>query len=113
MPPIATIGHVIKYLCLRYQTDNGMDTPPDDSLITICVAKGPGQYMPLLSLNNGQSAGQGKNQRPNGSINSQEPDPTSKTLLEVKQEHFKHSDRPIEFHYAYNINYCSESDTGP
>ena len=89
-----------------------MDVPPDDSLITLCVAKGPGQYMPLLSINNvnGQSSGQ-RNGQP-AMANSQ-PDPTSKTLLEVKQEHFKNTDKPIDFHYAYNINYCSETDTGP
>lgn len=90
-----------------------MDVPPDDSLITLCVAKGPGQYMPLLTINNannGQSNGQRSGQQ---STNSQQPDSTSKTLLEVKQEHFKKTDKPVEFHYAYNINYCSATDTGP
>lgn len=116
--PNATISHVIKYLCLRYQTDNGMDIPPDDSLITLCVAKGPGQYMPLLSINNVQSSGSSQKNGGGGTPTngSQKPDqdPTSKTLLEVKNEHFKNCDhKPIEFHYAYNINYCSEADAGP
>ena len=111
MTPIATIGHVIKYLCLRYQTDNGMDIPPDDSLITLCVAKGPGQYMPLLSINNvnGQSSGQRNGQT---STNSQ-PDPTSKTLLEVKKEHFKNTDKtyrvPLCVQYQLLLRTCSWS----
>lgn len=76
----ATVEHLVKYLSMRHKLERknkGLDDPgdaSDESLFTLYLATGPGQYQPLLP---------------------------SMTLDEIKQQNFRN--QRIELHYAYKI----------
>lgn len=80
----ATIEHLVKYLSIRHKLEGkkkGLDDPGDEvdeSLFTLYLATGPGQYQPLHS---------------------------SKTLDQIRQERFKSG--PIHLHYAYKLQVCT------
>ena len=87
--PTATVEHMIKYLTMRYKVDCEMDDEsPDESLFTLCVATGPGQFQQVHH------------------------DASDLTLSQVRDKYFPDSpDKPLELYYAYNIGVIDpESD---
>lgn len=83
----ATVDHLIKYLSLRYKIDSKLageeEINPDESLFTLCVANGPGQFQGLT---------------------------VDQVLSDIHKVYFKgSSEKPIELHFAYNIGITDES----
>lgn len=84
----ATIGHIAKYLAIRYRCESEMteeqnisndaENPVSNCLFpfTIYIAAGPGQYNPI---------------------------PGSATLEQVDEQYWK-VNRPLEIYYAYKVN---------
>ena len=75
----ATVEHLVKYLSIRHKLDGNEvaaedASEPPESLFTLYLASGPGQFQPLAP---------------------------SATLAEVKSKHFKNE--PISLFYAYKI----------
>lgn len=74
----ATVEHLVKYLSIRHKLDGNAvaedASEPPESLFTLYIASGPGQFQPLSP---------------------------SETLAEIKSKHFK--GEPISLFYAYKI----------
>ena len=84
--PSATVDHLIKYLSLRYKIDSKLageeEVNPDESLFTLCVANGPGQFQGLT---------------------------VNQVLMDIQQVYFKSlPEKPIELYFAYNIGITDE-----
>lgn len=74
----ATVEHLAKYLSMRHKLDSNHNDARDEStesLFTLYVPTGPGQFQPLLP---------------------------SMTLDQIREEHFS-DDRHVTLHYGYKI----------
>lgn len=87
----ATVEHLVKYLSIRHKLqtsgddkDNDRDAG-DESLFTLYLQTGPGQFQPLAP---------------------------SMTLQEIREKYFR-GDRPLALHYAYKIQICSAQPAIP
>ena len=86
----ATMEHLVKYLSMRLKLDgNGAAedaSEPPESLFTLYLASGPGQFQPLSP---------------------------SSTLAEIKSKHFR--SEPISLFYAYKIQtaVCPPDNSAP
>ena len=87
----ATVEHLVKYLSMRHKLDcpaNGNDAQdvkdPEESLFTLYLATGPGQFQPLI--------------------------PTM-TLDQVSDKNTRN--KPLEFHYAYKLRVQQEEWSSP
>lgn len=86
----ATVEHLVKYLSMRHKLDGNAvaedASEPPESLFTLYLASGPGQFQPLSP---------------------------SATLAQVKSKHFK--SEPISLFYAYKIQsaVCQADHTPP
>ena len=85
--PNATVDHMIKYLSTRYRIEvkamqpNGASEEPevDESLFTLCIPNGPGQFKPV------------------------KPEQTLGNIKQEFEEISNYKDKHLILHYAYDI----------
>ena len=84
----ASVEHLVKYLSIRHKlngTSGEEQHEGDESLFTLCLAVGPGQFQPLQP---------------------------SMTLQEIRDKYFK-GERPLSLHYAYKIQMAQVCTSNP